>query len=148
MIENECDFSFTEYEHIDENNEPLGIRARVVKKLTYEMMLFHDFAGCLTVMYKQNKDNKIYIPKVGNGIEDYTLFLLVLKKMHNAMGYFSCLAQYRIHKKSLSGSRLNKMKKIRFFLDVMIHIEKQNLLKALFYLFTNQFIKYFFKYEK
>lgn len=99
-------------------------------------------------MYKQNKDNKIYIPMVGNGIEDYTLFLSMLRKTHNAMGYSSCLVQYRIHKKSLSGNRLNKIRKICFFFDVMIHIEKQNLLMFLFYLFTNQFIKYFFKYEK
>lgn len=148
MYANDCDFSFTEYEHIDENNKPIGIKAKVVKKLTYKMMLFHDFTGCLTVMYKQNKDNKIYIPMVGNGIEDYTLFLSVLKQTYNAMGYSSCLAQYRIHKKSLSGNKLNKIRKIRFFFDVMMHIEKQNLLISLFCLFSNQLIKHIWKYRK
>jgi glycosyltransferase involved in cell wall biosynthesis len=148
MIENNCDFSFTEYEHIDENNISFGIKARVVKNLTYKMMLFHDFVGCLTVMYKQNKDSKIYIPMVGNGIEDYVLFLAMLKKSYNAMGYSSCLAQYRIHKKSLSRSRLNKLRKIWFFFYVMIHIEKQNLLMCFVYLITNQIIKHFYKYKK
>jgi glycosyltransferase involved in cell wall biosynthesis len=148
MIENDCDFSFTEYEHIDENNKLLGIKASVRKKLTYKIMLFHAFTGCLTVMYKQNKENKIYGPRVGNGIEDYALFLSALKKIHNAMGYSLCLAQYRVHKKSLSGSRLNKIKKIGFYFDLMMRIEKQNLLMSFFYLFTHQFIKYFFKYKK
>jgi glycosyltransferase involved in cell wall biosynthesis len=145
MIENNCDFSFTEYEHIDENNKPLGVKANVVKRLTYKMMLFHDFVGCLTVMYKQDKEKKIYIPRVGNGIEDYALFLSVLKNTVNAMGYTSCLAQYRIHKQSLSGS---KYKKIGFYFDVMVRLEKKNILLSLLYLFTNQLIKYFFKYGR
>jgi glycosyltransferase involved in cell wall biosynthesis len=145
MQENDCDFSFTEYEHIDEDGKPLGVKARVIKRLTYKKMLLHDFTGCLTVMYKRNK---IFIPKVGNSIEDYTLFLAILKHTDKALGYPECLAQYRIHAKSLSGNKLNKIKKIKLFFDVMINIEHKNILLACFYLFTNQLIKVFWKYKK
>jgi glycosyltransferase involved in cell wall biosynthesis len=148
MRENNCDFSFTEYEHIDEHGNRLGVKAKTVAKLTYQKMLFHDFCGCLTVMYKQDAQNKIFIPKVGNGIEDYTLFLQLLKSSRNAMGYAICLAKYRIHTKSLSGSKLGKLRKTKFYFDIMMHIERQNFFFAFFYLLTNQFIKYFWKYKK
>jgi len=143
-----CDFCFCKYRHIDENGRSLGITAKVLSELSYKKMLYHDFTGCLTVVYAQDKNKKIYIPPVGNSIEDYTLFMEVLKQSKKAFGYPECLALYRVHQKSLSGSKLKKLKKIGYYFDVMLNVEHKNILSACFYLFTNQLIKKVWKYEK
>jgi hypothetical protein len=95
-------------------------------------------------MYKQDVHNKIYGPEIPN-CDDYALFLQVLQHTQNGMGYPECLAKYRIRRKSLSR---NKMKKVKPFFDMMMHIEHKNIVTACFYLFTNQFIKLFWKYKK
>lgn len=41
MKDNDCDFSFTRYEHIDGEGKSLGVQARVIKHLTYNKMLMH-----------------------------------------------------------------------------------------------------------
>jgi glycosyltransferase involved in cell wall biosynthesis len=122
MQENNCDFSFAEYEYIDEDDNSLGIRARVVKKLTYRRMLFYCFPGCLTVMYKQDINNKVYGPNISN-MEDYGLFLEVIKRCSNARGYSQCLAKYRIRHNSLSR---NKFKKIFPYFRLMMRYEHIN----------------------
>jgi hypothetical protein len=97
METNNCDFSYTEYEHIDENGNKLGKRAKVTKKLTYKKMLYHNFTGCLTVVIKQDLNDKIYGSEVKVNT-DYALFLQYLKKSKKAAGYGESLAQYRIRK--------------------------------------------------
>jgi glycosyltransferase involved in cell wall biosynthesis len=142
MGENGCDFSFTEYEHIDDKNVPLVI-AKVIKRLTYKKMLFHCFTGCSTVMYKQNMNSKIYGPLVMN-CDDYALFLEVLRHMHNAKGYSECLTKYRIRQGSLSR---NKIKKLKSYFYLMRKFEHINIVLSFFYLCTNQMIKLFWKYK-
>jgi hypothetical protein len=107
-------------------------------------MLFHCFTGCLTVMYKQDLNNKIYGPDIKKN-NDYALFLEILKHTHNALGYYECLAQYRIRQNSLSR---NKIGKIKSFFYLMIHIEHKNFIEACFFLFTNQLIKLMWKYKR
>jgi glycosyltransferase involved in cell wall biosynthesis len=123
MIKNECDFSFTEYEYIDKDDNSLGIKTRVTKKLTYRKMLFYCFPGCLTVMYKQDVNNKICGPNISN-MEDYGLFLRVIKHCSNAKGYSQCLAMYRIRHNSLSR---NKFKKISPYFQLMMQYEHMNI---------------------
>jgi glycosyltransferase involved in cell wall biosynthesis len=144
MQENDCDFSFTEYEHIDEEGKLLGIKARTIKKLTYQKLLVHCFVGCMTVMYRQDINNKIY----GYNIlkrNDYALFLRVMKISKNAMGISEILAKYRIRKNSLSR---NKLKLIKYNFIVLHKFEHINVIFSCFYLFTNIIIKIFFKYKK
>jgi glycosyltransferase involved in cell wall biosynthesis len=143
MVENRCDFSFTEYEHIDEDGQSVGIKARVIKRLTYKKMLLHCFTGCLTVMYKQNMDNKIFGPAVAS-CNDWALFLKILQYTNNAMGYSDCLAKYRIRRNSLSR---NKIKKIKPFFTVMVNFEHLNIFSAFFHLCIHQLIKLFWKYK-
>jgi glycosyltransferase involved in cell wall biosynthesis len=143
MIENECDFSFTEYEHIvGDKNAPVVI-AKIIKKLTYRKMLFHCFSGCSTVIYKQDLSKKIYGPPLEN-CDDYGLFLQVLRYMNNARGYPECLTKYRIRQGSLSR---NKIKKIKSYFDLMINCEHINIIFVFLYLCTNQLIKIIWKYK-
>ena len=126
------------------NKEEKLVKAKVVKKISYRKMLFHCWTGCSTVMYKQDVNNKIFGPIVRN-CNDYALFLQVLKHDHDGMGYAECLTKYRVRTNSLSR---NKLEKIKPFFDVMVKTEKIPFLLACFYLFTNQAIKLFWKYEK
>jgi teichuronic acid biosynthesis glycosyltransferase TuaG len=119
------------------------IIAKVTKKLTYKKMLLHCFTGCSTVVYKQDKNNKIYGPII-KSCNDYALFLQVLRQMKNAMGLRECLTKYRIRGKSLSQ---NKFKKLVPYFDLMLNIEHKNIFTATLYLFTNLLIKYVLKYR-
>ena len=141
MINNDCDFSFTEYDHINEKNEPLKKRAKIIRRLSYKKMLYHCFTGCLTVMYKKNG---ILTPEVKN-TEDYALFLDVLKKVKNAHGIPESMAYYRITNNSFSR---NKIKKIKSFYEVFMKYNYLSIFQATFYLITNQVIKLLWKYKK
>lgn len=144
MKENNCDFSFTRYEHIDEDNSSLGVMARVINKLTYKKMMYHCWPGCLTVMYKQDVNNKIYTPDIKKN-NDTALFLPVLKFSKNARGMNECLGLYRIRKGSISR---NKFKMIKPYIVVLNKFEHKNIVFSYFCVFTQILIKAFFKYEK
>ena len=144
MREHNCDFSFTEYEHINENNESLLKVAKIIKKLTYRRLLLHNFPGCLTVMYNQNVTGKVYAPDVRKD-NDRALFLDVIKKCKRAMGMSECLAFYRIRSRSISR---NKFKMIKPFITVIHDFQGYSLFISYFCVFTHFFVKIFFKYKK
>ncbi|MDR3342939.1 MAG: glycosyltransferase family 2 protein, partial [Treponema sp.] len=144
MLENDCDFSFTEYEHIDEEGKSLGIKARVIKKLSYKKLLLHCFPGCLTVMYHQNQGQKIYCNDIKKD-NDHALFLRVLKYMNNAMGIPNNLALYRIRENSISRKKLQMIKP---YITVLHDFEHINIFYSYFCLFTHVIIKIFFKYKR
>jgi glycosyltransferase involved in cell wall biosynthesis len=144
MQENDCDFSFTEYEYIDEYDDRLGIKTRVIKKLTYRKMLLYCFPGCLTVMYRQDINSKVYGPIVHN-MEDYGLFLREIRRCYNAMGYSQCLAKYRIRRNSLSR---NKIKKIIPYFEIMIRYENKNVFIACILIIIFFIMKVVWRYGK
>ncbi len=106
MQENDCDFSFTEFEHIDDQGHSLLRVAKVVDKLPYWKMLLFDWAGCLTVMYKQNLQNKIYANDTRQ-CNDYALFLRIVRTS-KAIGMHECLALYRFRKEGISRNQRTK----------------------------------------
>lgn len=143
MRENNCDFSFTEYEHIDEENHSLLKVAKTIKRLTYKKMMFHCFPGCLTVMYNQNVVGKVYAKDIKKN-NDNALFYPVLKKCKNARGIPECLGLYRIRKGSISR---NKFKMIKPYITVLHDFEKHSLLLSYFCVATHFLIKILFKYK-
>ena len=144
MKSNNCDFSFTEYYLMDMNSHSLFKTSKVIKKLTYNKMLFHTFTGCLTVMYNQSEIGKVYGPDVKN-CNDKALFLKVLKKTNNAMGISLPLAKYRIRNNSISSS---KIKMLRPYIIVLNKHENINKILCLFFVFTHVIIKKALKYKK
>lgn len=144
MQQYDCDFSFTEYEHIDEENKSLHQIANVTKHLSYRKMMMHCWPGCLTVMYNQNVTGKVYAEDVKKN-NDHALFLRVLKKCNNAMGIKELLAQYRIRKGSISSK---KSTIIKYYIQVIHDFERKPLVFAWFCVFTHVFVKTFFKYRK
>ncbi|MDE6631222.1 MAG: glycosyltransferase [Bacteroidales bacterium] len=144
MQAHDCDFSFTQYAHIDEKGRLMGVQAKVVKHLTYGKMLRHCWPGCLTVMYRQDLHRKIYAEDVERN-NDHALFLRVLKNCRNACGIPTCMALYRIRKGSISRS---KLKMIKPYVEVVHDLEGHSYCMALFCVFTQVFVKVFLKYKK
>ena len=144
MQKNDCDFVFSEYEQIDENDVSLGCKVNVTDKLTYAKMLMHCWPGCLTVMYDQEKSGKIYTPDIKKN-NDHALFLKVLKTAKNARGMKESLALYRIRGRSISR---NKWQMISPYIKVVHEFEKQPLIFAWFCVMTHILIKKLFKEKK
>ena len=144
MQDNGCDFSFTKYEHIDEQNHSLLKVAKVIKRLTYKRMMLHCFPGCLTVIYNQKKIGKIYTPNIKKN-NDSALFYPVLRVTSNAMGLDECLGLYRIRKNSISR---NKIKMIQPYVYVLHVFEGHSLLISCICVCSHFIIKVFFKYKK
>lgn len=109
MADNDYHFSYTAYEHINEQSLPLNIVVSGPKKLTKRKMFRYCYPGCLTVIYDSSDIGVIQIPDaIGNGENDYAIWLKVVKS-------FPCyylneiLSQYRVRDNSLS----HKSKKTR-----------------------------------
>lgn len=144
MEKHQCDACFSRYEHMDTDGVSFGVQAQVKKKVTYSDLLIHDWFGCLTLIYKQNLNDKIYgadVPKAN----DYALFLNVMKDIKFAYGLDECLAAYRIRKGSVSR---NKWKKVEHHIHVLQTVGHKNIIMSFILLFTHQFIKIFRKYKK
>lgn len=140
----QCDACFSRYEHMDTDGVSLGVQAQVKKKVTYRDLLIHDWFGCLTFIYKQDLNHKIYgadVPKAN----DYALFLNVMRNHEFALGLDECLAAYRIRKGSVSR---NKWKKVEHYINVLQTVGHKNIIMSYVLLFTHQVIKTFFKYKK
>lgn len=143
MQENNCDFSFTEYDLIDENSKSLHKEVRIPKKLTYTKYLHHCYTGCLTVVYRKQIAENIRSFLIKNN-NDYGLFLQVVKKSNNSMGLQECLAHYRIRNASISR---NKMKKIKPFFHLMHDNLHFPYIVVCWFLFTNILIGKLWKYK-
>lgn len=117
MRDNDCDFSFAMFEHMDENGKSLLRQCKVIDHMPYWKMLLFDWSGCLTVMYRQNLDNKIYADDIRQ-CNDYALFLKVVKTCNKAMGIHECLAIYRLRKTGISKNRSTKYNSLKQVIHV------------------------------
>lgn len=144
MQENNCDFSFTEFEHVNEQGQSLGRQCKVINHLSYRKMLLFNWAGCLTVMYKQDLNNKIYSDNTRQ-FNDYSLFLRVIQNCNRAMGLHECLAAYRIHKASISRNRRTKYTSLR---RVIHEFQGHPLPLVWLCLCTRVFVKLFLQFRR
>lgn len=102
MAENGCKFSYTAYEHIDENSVPMNIRVTGPGNISKRKMFRYCYLGCLTVMYDCSELGVVQIPdEIGNGENDYAIWLKVVKK-HKCYYLPEVLAKYRVRANSLS----------------------------------------------
>lgn len=144
MVNNNCDFSYTIYDLIDEESKKMNKEVRIPKKLSYLKYLHHCYTGCLTVMYKKEIANDIRSFLIENN-NDYGLFLQVLKKSKKALGLQSDLAHYRIRKSGISRKKLRKIKP--YFQLIHDNLRFPYILVCWF-LFTNILIGKTWKYKK
>ncbi len=137
MTENGYAFSYTKYEHVDENTEPTGIVVTGPKKLGKHKMFRYCYPGCLTVMYDAEVVGVLQVDeRVGNGENDYALWLKAVKK---ADCYYlgETLARYRVRKVSLSHGK--KMRLIKNHYYLMRYSENRGRFVSFYYMMIHLF---------
>ncbi len=136
MKKNNCVFSFTAYDKIDERGEKLPKKVHAKASVTYQSALFKNPIGCLTVVYDTNFYGKEYMPSIRKR-QDYALWLKLLKKA-NAYGIDEVLATYRVRDDSISS---NKFGLLKYEWRIYREVEGLPFFKSLFYLVSAVVLK-------
>lgn len=97
MISNKYDFSYTNYEVIDDSGNKTNIYFTGPKKISHRKFVRMNYVGCLTAMYKKTVCPDLFIPEQIKRRNDYALWLRVSEKC-NCYLLNECLAKYRIRK--------------------------------------------------
>lgn len=79
MEENNCAFSYTNYQEIDENSRPLGVSVTGPGHITKAGMYTYCWLGCLTVMYDANVVGLVQIEDIKKN-NDYAMWLQVIHR--------------------------------------------------------------------
>lgn len=139
MSGKKINISFTAYEIISENGNSLNkyIDHKNADSFSYEDMLRKKATlGCSTVMLKRKAFDDIKMPLLRGGVEDYALWLKLLKNKEKAYLLNLPLTKYRIVSNSISR---NKIKKAKMQWYIYRNFEKLSILKSiecfLFYAF-------------
>ena len=119
-------FTFTAYELISQDGEPLHKTIHAPVSLAYDDVLKNTIIGCLTVMIDREQTGDIRMPNIRTR-QDLATWLSVLKRGFKAFGLNEPLAEYRIVETSISR---NKWKAARKTWYVYREIERLHLMKA------------------
>jgi len=104
LISNNLPFTFSFYDCIDEEGNPINKRVEAPKTLTYFQLFFCNFVGNLTGIYDVDYFGKIPISGIRKR-QDWMVWLTVLKKIRKAKPIPESLAFYRVRKDSISASK-------------------------------------------
>lgn len=106
MQEKNSDVSFTSYQQIDENSNPMNKRIRALASLSYNKQHSNNYVGNLTGMYRAAVLGKIASPNIRKR-QDWAVWLEAIKRSGKpALGLQEDLAFYRVHQESMSGNKL------------------------------------------
>ncbi|MDR0606474.1 MAG: glycosyltransferase [Bacteroidales bacterium] len=119
---------YSYYEKIDSNGFRNNRIVRTPSKINYKQLLKGNVIGCLTGMYSVNKLGKIYF--LYEKVEDYILWLSILKKGHIAYAVPKVLALYRVGQTSFSS---NKLKAAKWTWAVYRKHEHLSIIESIFY---------------
>ncbi len=114
MKKNNYDFTYTDYQEIDENSNPLNKIVTGPKKITKVGMYNYCWPGCLTVMYNTDKVGLIQIENLPKN-NDYAMWLKAIKKS-NCYLLNESLSRYRIRSGSISNHSVFKLIKYHYIL--------------------------------
>lgn len=109
MEANNLPFTFSFYDCIDEEGNPLNKRVEAPKTLRYWQLFFCNFVGNLTGIYDREFFGKIPISGIRKR-QDWMVWLTVLKKIRKAKPVPESLAYYRVRKGSISSSKIALLK--------------------------------------
>lgn len=111
MKEKDCAFSFTAYEYVSREGQPLGKLIAAPDQVCYYDMLKNTIVGCLTVMIDREKTGLFQMPDLRSR-QDLATWLTLLKRGFIAYGLNENLAEYRISgTESVSGNKWSAAKK-------------------------------------
>ena len=97
MISNKYDFSYTNYEVIDDAGNKTGTYLTGPKKISHRKFVRMNYVGCLTAMYKKSVCPDLEVPEQIKRRNDYALWLKISEKCPCFL-LNECLAKYRIRK--------------------------------------------------
>jgi len=129
MNENNCAFTCTAYEQIDEDGKSLERVIKTVKKTDYNRLLLDCPVGNSTVMYDVEKMGKFEVPNIRKRNDD-ALWLQMLKKEKYIWGMQDVLMRYRVRKNSISS---NKIQLIKYHWKLYREIEHLSVVRSAFH---------------
>lgn len=95
MKKNQCAFSFSAYNVINESGDKAGKNILVPPKINYNQYLKNTIIGCLTVIIDRKQTGDFYMPNIKSS-HDMALWLLIMKRGFEAYGLNEVLASYRL----------------------------------------------------
>ena len=108
MQENHYVLSYTEYEKIDEESQPLNIYVSGPEKVSRRKMYHYDYIGQLTMMYSAKYFGQIQIKDIKKN-NDYAIRLQLYKKSDTCAYLLKeNLAKYRVRRNSISHDKFRK----------------------------------------
>lgn len=128
MSNNNLVFTYSSYDLIDEEGNYLGTFF-TKEYISYVSLLKTNDIGCLTAIYDAEKIGKMFMPNI-LFVEDYGLWLQILKKIKNTIELLEPLAIYRISKDSISS---NKIKAAQSRWKIYREVENLNLFQSVYY---------------
>ena len=128
MQERNAAFSYTSYDLIDENGQPLGKTIKATGDLNYQAYLRNTLIGCSTVMFDTEKVGEVVVPSFRTS-EDTATWLNLLRRGVIAQALPEALTSYRIRVHSASS---NKWKAATDLWRVYRRQEKLSLPNALY----------------
>lgn len=114
MKQNDYAFTYTLYEHIDEDGKPMGVLVSGPKKVGRKGFNLYCWCGCLTVMYDAEKLGLVQIEDLKKR-NDYAMWLKINDKYP---GYLlpEVLGYYRKRENSLSNVKVSSLIKYHYIL--------------------------------
>lgn len=137
MRENGYVLSYTEYEKIDEDSNPLGVYVSGPKRVNKRKMYNYDYIGQLTMMYSAKHFGLIQIKDIKKN-NDYAIRLRLYKKPDTCAYLLEeNLAKYRVRKVSISHDKFRR--KFKSHYDLFHVCDEKRAIVALWLACWNMF---------
>lgn len=137
MKRNGYSLSFTEYEKIDEDSNPLNIYVSGPEKVNKHKMYNYDYIGQLTMMYSAKEFGLIQIKDIKKN-NDYAIRLQLYKKPGTCAYLLKeNLAKYRVRKVSISHDKFRR--KFKSHYDLFHMCDEKPAVIAAWYTCWNMF---------
>lgn len=139
MEKNNCNFSYHNYELINEKSERLGKLRISPKKITYKRALLGCSIGCLSVIFNCENVGRVQIKKLDKRNDDALWFKIL---SNCKVGYLldENLALYRIGNDSISSG--SKVQLLKYHYKLYKEAQGYSILTSLFFTCTNILIYY------
>ncbi|MFD1020143.1 glycosyltransferase family 2 protein [Thalassobacillus hwangdonensis] len=129
MQEKDIAFSFTKYRRMEEDGTDTNAVTNAPSTVDYNSLMKRCVIGCLTVMLDTEKTGNVEMVNIRTR-QDYALWLDLTRRGFLAHGLPEVLSRYRVVGGSISS---NKWKAAKQNWRVFRHVEKQSLLKSIWY---------------
>ena len=129
MKKNGYVFSYTDYDKIDEDSAPCGVRVSGPSRVTKPGIYRYCWMGCLSVVYKASLLPELQIADIKKN-NDYAMWLKLCKRADCYL-LGEPLAKYRIRRRSISHDKLSK--KLRSHYDLFRVCDERSAPAALWY---------------